>query len=113
METLAQTFKALSDPLRLRLINLLRQKESLCVCELVALLEQNQSTVSRHLSYLKNSGLVSSWRVGVWIHYSLNKNQLDLLDFKIFEQRLLETDLVQTDNQRLQDVVALSCDSAR
>ncbi len=43
----------------------------LCVCELMAILELPQSTVSRHLSYLKNSGLVRDRREGVWMHYQL------------------------------------------
>lgn len=113
MESLAQTFKALSDPLRLRLLNLLSQKDSLCVCELVDILQQNQSTVSRHLSYLKNSGLVSAWRDGVWMHYSLNKEPLELLNVERLSQRLLTIDVIQKDNVRLQHAGVLSCEKPK
>lgn len=63
-------FKALSDGTRLRIIGLLIEGE-LCVCDLVAVLDMPQSTVSRHLAYLKNSGLVKDSRHGVWMHYRL------------------------------------------
>lgn len=113
MESLAQTFKALSDPLRLRLLNLLSQKDSLCVCELVDILQQNQSTVSRHLSYLKNSGLISSWREGVWIHYALNQQALELLNLERLTQELLATQIIKTDNARLANAGTLSCEKPK
>ncbi|MBI5871002.1 MAG: winged helix-turn-helix transcriptional regulator [Actinobacteria bacterium] len=70
MKETAQSFKALSDETRLRILGLLLSGE-LCVCELMAILELPQSTVSRHLAYLKNSGLVSDQRRGTWMHYRL------------------------------------------
>ena len=73
LETYAQFHKALAEPVRLRVLALLGTRDSLCVCDLVTVLELSQSTVSRHLSYLKNQGIVDSWREGTWIHYSLNK----------------------------------------
>lgn len=85
MKKTAQSFKALSDETRLRILGLLLHGE-LCVCELMAILELPQSTVSRHLAYLKNAGLVSDRRQGVWMHYQLSagdsvlhKDLLDLL----------------------------------
>lgn len=72
LDPLAQTFKALSEPLRLRILALLLHAESLCVCDMVTILQQGQSTISRHLNTLKNAGLVSSQRRGTWIHYQLN-----------------------------------------
>ncbi len=68
MEQLAQLYKALSEEMRLRIMMLLTQGE-LCVCDIQAVLDEPQSKVSRHLAYLKHSGLVSSKRVGVWMHY--------------------------------------------
>ncbi|MHB8793083.1 MAG: ArsR/SmtB family transcription factor [Thermoleophilia bacterium] len=70
MKKTAQTFKALSDETRLRILGLLLDGE-LCVCELMASLDLPQSTVSRHLAYLKNSGLVSDRRRGIWMHYRI------------------------------------------
>jgi ArsR family transcriptional regulator len=68
MERLAQFFKALSDETRLRIMMLLTQGE-LCVCDLMFVLDEPQSKVSRHLAYLKHSGLTNSKRAGVWMHY--------------------------------------------
>jgi len=65
-------FKALSDPTRLKLVLLLRQYESLCVCDLTEILEQPQPTVSRHLNHLKRAGILSSERKGTWIWYQLD-----------------------------------------
>lgn len=70
MESLSDGFKALADPNRLRLIGLLRDGE-LCVCDLMAALEMPQSTVSRHLSYLKKEKWVSGRRCGKWMYYRL------------------------------------------
>jgi|26BtaG_2_1085354.scaffolds.fasta_scaffold01339_5 ArsR family transcriptional regulator len=65
-------FKALSDPTRLKLVLLLRQHETLCVCDLTEILDQPQPTVSRHLNHLKRVGILSSERKGTWIWYRLD-----------------------------------------
>jgi ArsR family transcriptional regulator len=70
MKTTARIFKALSDETRLRILCLLLEGE-LCVCDLMAVLQLPQSTVSRHLAYLKNSGWVDDRRCGVWMYYSI------------------------------------------
>jgi ArsR family transcriptional regulator len=54
----------------LRILHLLTHGE-LCVCEIMRVLEVPQSTVSRHMAYLKNSGWVTDKREGVWVHYAL------------------------------------------
>jgi ArsR family transcriptional regulator len=72
MEQLAQLYKALSEETRIRIMMLLTQGE-LCVCDVQAVLDEPQSKVSRHLAYLKHSGLVSSKRVGVWMHYVIKE----------------------------------------
>ncbi len=83
MKTTARMFKALSDETRLRILCLLLEGE-LCVCDLMAVLQLPQSTVSRHLAYLKNSGWVDDRRCGVWMYYSISDNgnalQAGLLD---------------------------------
>jgi ArsR family transcriptional regulator len=73
MKHLAQTIKALSDPIRLRIILLLQSEGELCVCDLMAVLKLPQSTVSRHLAYLKRSCWVDIRREGVWMYYSLSR----------------------------------------
>jgi ArsR family transcriptional regulator len=73
MKHLAQTIKALSDPIRLRIVLLLQAEGELCVCDLMAVLGLPQSTVSRHLAYLKRSCWVDARRQGVWMHYTLSR----------------------------------------
>ena len=74
----AQIFKALSDPIRLRIVLLLQSEGELCVCDLMAVLKLPQSTVSRHLAYLKRSCWVDTRREGVWMHYQLSKESCQL-----------------------------------
>jgi len=78
MKHLAQTIKALSDPIRLRIILLLQAEGELCVCDLMAVLKLPQSTVSRHLAYLKRSCWVDTRRQGLWMHYTLSRESCDL-----------------------------------
>ena len=70
MQTPAALFKALSEETRIRLVALLAGRER-CVCDLVAVLDLPQSTISRHLTILKNAGWVISRRKGVWMYYRL------------------------------------------
>ena len=70
MKKIAQKFKALSDETRLRILALLSVDE-MCVCDLMAILDLPQSTVSRHLAYLRNAGWVEDRRQGVWMYYRL------------------------------------------
>ena len=104
MEQSVQFFKALSEETRLRIMMLLTQGE-LCVCDLMFVLDEPQSKVSRHLAYLKHSGLTNSKRAGVWMHYCLkepvddvHRAQLDFLkgqlshlpQFRMDREKLLE-----------------------
>src|SRR4030043_1359528 len=72
MEQLLQFFTALSKETMVRIMMLLTQGE-LCVCDLMFVLDEPQSKVSRHLAYLKHSGLTNSKRAGVWMHYWLKE----------------------------------------
>ncbi len=67
-----QLFKAFADETRLRILNLVAQRER-CVCEFQEILRVPQPTISRHLAYLRRSGLLVARREGKWIHYSLAK----------------------------------------
>ena len=70
VRTVSRLFRALGDETRLRIIALLAHGE-LCVCHLQDALGLPQPTVSRHLAYLRRSGLVSTRRDGLWVHYRL------------------------------------------
>jgi ArsR family transcriptional regulator, arsenate/arsenite/antimonite-responsive transcriptional repressor len=72
-------FHALSDPLRLKVLELLQQQE-LCVCELCDRLEVSQSKLSFHLKTLKEAELVRARQDGRWIYYSLNLPQVVALE---------------------------------
>jgi len=66
----AEVAGALANTYRLMIVDALSQRE-MCVCELVELLGCDQSTVSKHLSVLKNAGLVEDRKDGAWVHYRL------------------------------------------
>ncbi|MEH2074985.1 MAG: metalloregulator ArsR/SmtB family transcription factor [Nostoc sp.] len=76
---IAAGFHALSDPLRISVLELLRQRE-LCVCDLCEALGVSQSKLSFHLKTLKEAGLVNSRQEGRWIYYSLNFPQFSVLE---------------------------------
>lgn len=63
-------FRALGDPTRIRIVNLLAAGE-LCVCDVVELLSLPQPTISRHLALLRSTGLVRTRRLGRFMHYRL------------------------------------------
>lgn len=79
-------FRALSDPLRLQVLDLLRSQE-LCVCELCEKLDVSQSKLSFHLKTLKEAELVRARQEGRWIYYSLNLTQFVALEQYLAEYR--------------------------
>ncbi len=107
MKQTAQVFKALSDETRLRILGLLMEGE-LCVCDLVAILNLPQSTVSRHLAYLKNSGLVSDRRQGIWMHYCLSDDESNLQKDlqKLLRKNLSSIRQVKDDQKILREFLA-------
>jgi ArsR family transcriptional regulator len=68
--TLEQLFRALADETRLRILALLASGE-ICVCDIHGALGIPQPTASRHLAYLRRSGLVATRKDGLWVHYRL------------------------------------------
>jgi len=76
MRELVKVFKALADKNRLRILKMLQQKK-MCVCELAAALGITQPSVSRHLSLMKDAGLVSDHRNSPWIDYGLCEDKIN------------------------------------
>jgi ArsR family transcriptional regulator, arsenate/arsenite/antimonite-responsive transcriptional repressor len=75
---LAETAKALGDPVRLQLVDVLRQHAGkVCVCELVPLFDISQPTLSHHLKKLRDAGIVDSERRGLWAYYYVRPQALD------------------------------------
>ncbi len=70
-EQVAQIFKALSDPNRLAIIDMIKNEEK-CACEILEELHITQPTLSYHMKTLCDTGLVNSRREGKWMHYSIN-----------------------------------------
>ena len=87
---LAATLKALSDPVRLRLLSVVASHEGgeACVCDLSAGIELTQPTISHHLKVLRTAGLLNSERRGSWVYYRVNPTVLQQLS------QLLGTDTV-------------------
>lgn len=67
---LERFFQALGDSTRLRLLSLMGDQE-ICVCYFVAVLDQPQPKISRHLAYLRSAGMVQARREGKWMHYKM------------------------------------------
>jgi ArsR family transcriptional regulator, arsenate/arsenite/antimonite-responsive transcriptional repressor len=79
---LAAVFKALGDPVRLRLLSLIAAAQAdkgICVCELVPAFDLSQPTISHHLKLLRQAGLVGSERRGTWVYYWLMPEVTDKL----------------------------------
>ena len=77
---LAEVAKALGDPIRLQLVDVLRKHAGkVCVCELVPLFDLSQPTVSHHLKVLRAAGIVDSERRGLWAYYYVKPDALDEL----------------------------------
>ena len=65
-------FKALADDTRLKSLLLIQHEGELCVCELMAALDESQPKISRHLALLRKEGLLEDTRQGQWVFYRLN-----------------------------------------
>ena len=79
-ERLASIAKALGDPVRMQLVDVLRKNAGkVCVCELVPLFDLSQPTVSHHLKKLRDAGIVGSERKGLWAYYYVEPEALEEL----------------------------------
>ena len=79
-QRMATIAKALGDPVRLQLVDVLRRHAGeVCVCELVPLFDLSQPTVSHHLKVLRDAGVVGSERRGLWAYYFVIPEALEEL----------------------------------
>ena len=103
LEALTTVYAALADPTRLRILSLLGDGE-ICVCHLHASLDVPQPTASRHLAYLRKSGLVEARREGIWMHYRLaaQDNPVVASVVRAALHALTHTDISAKDERRLQ-----------
>jgi len=70
MRKFIKVMKAVSDPSRIKIMKML-QRRVMCVCEIQALLGTAQSTASKHLKILEEAGLITSYKDGLWVNYTL------------------------------------------
>jgi len=118
LETYLLALKALSDENRLRALLALRKQE-LCQCQVVELLQLAPSTVSKHLSILKQAGLVESRKVGRWIHFRAVDGDMafacQLADLAAEYSKT--TEQVRADSKRLWEILRIDperlCESQR
>lgn len=90
-----RVFKALSEEPRVRILHLLIQNKELCIADLEHILDFTQTKTSRHLSYLKNSGLVGSKKIDQWTFYYLLEETSEII------QQILK--FIQKDNRLVKD----------
>lgn len=96
----SKIFKVLSDPNRLRILKMLQTKH-LCVCEIKSVLNLATSTVSKHLSILRESGFIIEQKDGKWVNFQINPTPSDQrvsailssLDFWISDSKTIIKDL--------------------
>ncbi len=100
MNELTSVFQSLEEDTRLRILALLMEAGELCVCDLIAILKMPQSTVSRHLSHLRNAGWLQDRREGVWIYYSivkqpgpLQQSLLPTIRYFLHQQEIVKQDM--------------------
>jgi ArsR family transcriptional regulator len=113
---LEQTFKALADENRLRIINLLFHGE-FCVCELEVFLGLSQSNLSRHLGKLKTSGIITAEKDGQWVHYMISEvfKSENVLLFEYLQKKMRKDQVFEKDIERMQNYKKskLSCSVIR
>lgn len=106
MRDLEQLFKGLADQTRLRILNLLIHGE-LCVCDIHYVLESSQPNVSRHLIYLKNSGLVLDRREGARMYYRLAQpnDGVHKLLFAFLRDVFKSSEILDEDSKKLKKAI--------
>lgn len=100
---MVEIFKALAEESRLRILSILLEND-MCVCELENCLGLKQSNISRHLSALKNSGLLDSYKQAQWAFYKINKEFIQEHQqlWLYLEEKLKELPSFQEDYARMQ-----------
>jgi len=106
MRQTIRTFKALSDPNRIRILKMLEVKP-LCVCEITDVLELATSTVSKHLSLLREAGFIIDEKDGKWVNYQLDETEWNTYAREL--RTLLTTwlnddDTIQSDKKKIQQI---------
>ena len=103
MQDLIKAMKALSDETRLRILNVLLEREC-CVCEIMQALDISQSRASRNLGILQDAGFLKARRDGVWIVYSVDwqtANRYAISLAKLVKDSPVSNEVLEKDKERL------------
>ncbi len=107
MRDILKVFKALSDETRLRILNLLLEREC-CVCEVMQAMEISQSRASRNLSILYNADLLNVRRDGLWVLYSIDEEAMGnpyTCLAEVIRNAMEDDEVAGLDKERLQTAV--------
>lgn len=96
----AQIFLACSDTARLRILNLIMSNGEMCISDLERILDFTQTKTSRHLTYLKNSGILATRKINQWVFYQVKDEVIDIL--KQMLEFLRRDPMLQHDQQIFQ-----------
>jgi len=111
MRDLIRALKAISDETRIRIMKVLLEKESLCVCEITQALDITQTRASKNLRILRDAGFVVDRREGSWVHYSVDEgitNRYCKSISLLLKEWLNDSELVAKDKTRLSKAIRLS-----
>lgn len=95
--------KALSDPNRIRIVKMLESRD-LCVCEVREVLGLSTSTVSKHLSILRDAGLIEDSKDGKWVNYRLKRDSANSFvrsQLELMARSFSDDEQVQSDRKKL------------
>lgn len=105
LSDLQSLFKALSDPNRLKVALALFRHPELCACQISDMLGIRAATTSRHMDLLLASGLVTSRKVGRWIHYQINPKHFAAETLSKWVDQISDTDILHRDLDRLDKII--------
>jgi ArsR family transcriptional regulator len=107
MSETVRVFKALSDGTRLRILNILMEREC-CVCEVMQVLGISQPSASRHLAILHDAGLLKAKKEGIWMYYAVDRDGMPAYAQEIIKGvrlAMAETPEAGVDRQKLQKTI--------
>ncbi|MCL5069600.1 MAG: metalloregulator ArsR/SmtB family transcription factor [Actinobacteria bacterium] len=103
LKKIIKILKALSDESRIRIVNLLKAKEGVCVCEITEVINLSQPTISSHLKKLEEAGIITFRKDGLWVNYYLN----DELDSESKELINLIIKIIEKDPEIKKDLLEI------
>jgi len=110
MQNLIRAMKALCDETRLRIMNILLEKEECCVCEIMQALDISQTRASRNLGMLQTAGFLKSRRQGAWMFYSIDRqttNRYATSLAQLLKDSPISNEVLKKDRKRIKHAVCI------